>query len=572
MFKIGTATAVGVGTVASSPAMALAEGSTRSLAIPTIDTATTPVAYTTASQVTALTGFGAGHILSDPALACAEALKLISVPTYEGSGVAVHPSVYFNQNAWNGFEYWMAFTPYPSANSQLENPSIVVSHDGNTWMVPNGLTNPIEPTPVGVGNYNSDGNITVGTDGLMYLFWRTVGVPLAGETWYYKTSTDGVTWSERFVLRQDAQSVRRLVSPSFSQLADGSWVAYAVDIIPRPYRVVRIRADNLSGLATAAPEAVTIAGNTVQPWHIDVHRVSGEWQMLVQDGGPGGGDLWAAVSADGLVFTAGGACVARNSGQWNSLYYKSCFVPAIKNGIAGWDTWLTGASFVDKGSILGRTFIGFAEGAAQSVQSLTPATPDTAAVGAALQLQLLEARLGIYPWIVGDTFARPDAANLGNTDSGQPWIADVGVMKLSNKGAGPTSKANTRAVVESATRDHWVSVRLDSAPSATSQHWLLARFQDSSNFYRLGFRPGGPLTLEKLVNGTLSGVRAVPGVIFSSPGKTIGLRCSGTTLEIYVDNNRVDIVADSALASGTKVGIQADDGTAVFRSFTARVS
>lgn len=573
MLKFGTAAAVGAGamTVGSALPAAADTGALSPSAILPLETAAV-AQYTTASYVSALNGFGAGHVLTDPTLARANIAARINIPTYEGSGVAVHPSVYYNQNAWNGYEYWMAYTPYPSANSQLENPSIAVSHDGNSWVVPEGLSDPIEPVPAGGVNYNSDPNITVGNDGLMYLFWRTVGVPAAGETWYYRTSANGTLWSDRTIIREDLQSVRRLVSPSFSQLADGSWVAYAVNIVPKPYVVERLKADALLGLASAEPKSVTITGNSAQPWHIDVHRVAGEWQMLVQDGGAGGGDLWAAVSADGLNFQAGGPCISKETGQWDSLYYKSCFVPAMKNGVLGWDTWLTGATFAANGSIMGRAFIGFTQTATVLSQPQSTTTPDPAVTAAALQLQLLVARSGIYPWIIGDAFARADGPALGNADSGQVWVANVGTMKLANKAASPTNKANTRSVVDAGTADHWLTVRIDSAASATSQHWILARFQDSNNFYRLGFRPGGSLTMEKLVAGALSAVRSLSAVPITTPGVTIGLRCIGTTFEIFVNNTRVDSVVDSSLGGGTKVGIQADDGTAVFRAFTVRIS
>lgn len=573
LFKFSTATAVSAGALGLSSATPAAAGkeSLVSSAFAAGENATLPQ-YTTASYVNSLNGFGFGHILTHPISASGDRATPITIPTYDGSDVAIHPSVYYCQNAWNGYEYWMAYTPYPSAKSQLENPSIAVSHDGNTWIVPEGLTNPIEPAPPGGVNYNSDPNIVVGHDGKMYLFWRTVGVPIAGETWYFKSSFNGFSWSDRVILREDVQSVRRLVSASFSQLADGSWVAYAVDVVPRPYVPVCLRAKTLSGFATALPQPVTITGNTAQPWHMDVHRAAGEWQMLVQDGGPGGGDLWAAVSADGLHFRAGGPCIARGAGQWDSVYYKSCFVPAVKNNLFGWDTWVTGATFAAKGPIMGRTFISFATIGGSLAPPTTTDTPDPAEAITQLQLQLLAARSGIYPWIIGDSFARANSQVLGNADSGQTWVDNVGTMKLSNKAASPLAKANTRCVIETGTTDHWPSVRLDSLASATSQHWVLARFQDSNNFYRLGARLDGVLLMERHVGGVLSTVKVMYGVTLKMPGSTIGLRCVGTIFEIFVDNVKVDSLMDSALAVGTKAGIQGNDGTAVFRSFTTRIS
>ena len=51
-------------------------------------------------------------------------------PTYDGSNQAVHPSVIYVKDRFNGFKYWMAITPYPNGNDDYENPQILVSNDG----------------------------------------------------------------------------------------------------------------------------------------------------------------------------------------------------------------------------------------------------------------------------------------------------------------------------------------------------------------------------------------------------------------------------------------------------------
>jgi len=256
--------------------------------------------------------------------------------------MAVHPSVYHNPDGWNGYPYWMAMTPYPLADSAKENPSILCSVDGSTWVVPDGLTNPIDAYPGG-NAYNSDPCLTVDSAGLMWCWWRTAFRAIGPEIIAHRTSADGVTWSAMVIEWNYDYAVTgyRLVAPSASLQEDGTWVMYAVDILATPHRVVRsIRATDgiWSALETVA---ITGGASTTQPWHIDVHKVGDAWHMLVTDGGPSGGDLWAAVSEDGLNFAAGPKLVARGPG-WNSAYYKSCFLPATRNGVAGWDAWLGG--------------------------------------------------------------------------------------------------------------------------------------------------------------------------------------------------------------------------------------
>ena len=69
----------------------------------------------------------------------------IQITDYNGGDIFVHPAVLNIGEQWNGHQYWMAITPYPSGNDDFENPCIYASNDGIVWVVPNGLTNPIEP-------------------------------------------------------------------------------------------------------------------------------------------------------------------------------------------------------------------------------------------------------------------------------------------------------------------------------------------------------------------------------------------------------------------------------------------
>lgn len=116
----------------------------------------------------------------------------LNIPTYEGSGHAVHGSPVYTPYGFNGYKYWMAFTPYPNGDDQYENPSIVASNDGKNWEVPLGLTNPITPTPT--DGYNSDTCLLLDHDSnQLVCYYRPV---INGQsTVVRKTSSDGVTWS-----------------------------------------------------------------------------------------------------------------------------------------------------------------------------------------------------------------------------------------------------------------------------------------------------------------------------------------------------------------------------------------
>jgi hypothetical protein len=73
----------------------------------------------------------------------------LQIPTYDGSGQAVHPSVIDFQNeygldSWGGYRYWMVLTPFPYSQDRFENPSLFASHDGCTWIVPPEISNPLD--------------------------------------------------------------------------------------------------------------------------------------------------------------------------------------------------------------------------------------------------------------------------------------------------------------------------------------------------------------------------------------------------------------------------------------------
>jgi len=62
-----------------------------------------------------------------PVLANAPAFQ--EIPTYDGSGQAMHPDIAYFPDGWRGYKYWMVMTPYTYDSAGRENPSIVVSDD-----------------------------------------------------------------------------------------------------------------------------------------------------------------------------------------------------------------------------------------------------------------------------------------------------------------------------------------------------------------------------------------------------------------------------------------------------------
>lgn len=84
-----------------------------------------------------------------PGINDASFIKDINTPNF----AYCHPDVQYFPNGFNGYKYWMVFTPFfgvlgnTRESERYENPTIVVSNDGLNWSSPNGVKTPLQRTP-----------------------------------------------------------------------------------------------------------------------------------------------------------------------------------------------------------------------------------------------------------------------------------------------------------------------------------------------------------------------------------------------------------------------------------------
>lgn len=273
----------------------------------------------------------------------------LSIPTHvtPAGGQTTHPSVAFAPDGWNGYSYWMAHTPYPGGNDDHEDPNIVASHDGINWVVPSGLTNPIDDA-TGQPEYNSDVDLQFGPEGKLYLFWRFLDNNQAGseEKLYFSSSSNGSAWSAKKLVYQSSATTRRLVSPAFH--FDGSrWIMWAVDLVPTPNRVVRLTSSTTSPDSTWSTPTICNIGTMQsgkEPWHISVIRHGGRYVALLNDctldmSGTNG-DLLMLVSSDGVTWTnSGGPIIPRDQPGAHNALYRATLIPSVQEGVVGYRVW-----------------------------------------------------------------------------------------------------------------------------------------------------------------------------------------------------------------------------------------
>ncbi len=250
-----------------------------------------------------------------------------TVPTYDGSNEPTNPALVYAPCGWNGYTYWMAMTPFPGGNQSLENPSIVASNDGSSWVVPAGLTNPLAANPGG-GGYNNDPELLL-VGSTMMLYYQ-VTMPSAADTIKLRTSTNGTTWTT-------AQTVLTLpnyvMSPAFVYDNGTYYMWYVTSPLgcPSTTQSVSLRTSS-DGVNWGAATAVTIACPTVLPFEFEIHK-SGALFQMVYAGYPSGSScgftsLYYAESVDGITWGGTPTPILQPStcGWDNAEIYKTAFL------------------------------------------------------------------------------------------------------------------------------------------------------------------------------------------------------------------------------------------------------
>ena len=123
-------------------------------------------------------------------------------PLYlEGPGTenqVTHPDVQVLDEAWNGYRYWMGYTPNRPGTSYYENPCIAASSDGENWEFP--AENPVQPRfdseTQNENEHNCDTDLLYDpVNNRMILYWEwanDLGEPMSEIR--YRISYDGIHW------------------------------------------------------------------------------------------------------------------------------------------------------------------------------------------------------------------------------------------------------------------------------------------------------------------------------------------------------------------------------------------
>ena len=193
-----------------------------------------------------------------------------------GDNEAYHPKVLSFKDGWNGYKYWMSYTPYPQGDDSKENPHIAVSNDLIEWTTLGNLDTPTQ-TKAGL-KYNSDSHIVYNNDlNRLECYWRFVDDTKNEAIIYRRTTTDGVNWTDKEVsLLNKPRSKMDCVSPAIL-FENGQYKMWYVD----KNNTIKYRT-SIDGLNWTDGVKVDVSyTEDVKSWHLDVIHTEKGYEMLL---------------------------------------------------------------------------------------------------------------------------------------------------------------------------------------------------------------------------------------------------------------------------------------------------
>ena len=205
--------------------------------------------------------------------------KELQITTPYGNGGACHPKVVCFKEGFNGYKYWMAYTPYPKHNSKFENPCILASNDLEQWEVPKELLEPcLDDLSYNKDKriYNSDTHLLFNSDTKkLECWWRFVNDKDKEVVIYRRTSVDGIHWDAKEVVRKINN--RKLLD--YLSLS----IVYEEGI----YKIWYMFKGNIWLTATVNLKTFTVPqkmninyGKELIPWHLDVEKTPKGYEMI----------------------------------------------------------------------------------------------------------------------------------------------------------------------------------------------------------------------------------------------------------------------------------------------------
>lgn len=257
---------------------------------------------------------------------CAEAALDIQT-YYAAQNQATHPNVISFSTPWNGYRYYMAYTPYPYGNGFEENPCLAVSNDLLHWEIPDGMLNPIACAEETACDELKDTHLVYREDlnrlEMWYLGRIHSSIRDGGPLYCFrKFSYDAIHWSSYEVMYK-FESLS-LASPSivWENNRYRFWGIYYSD---KHIGLYYMESDNGLSWSKLKECSVPEAYET-QLWHGTVIPTKEGYSFVwVGKNGINADRIYYSKSTDGFVFDEP-SIIVENDTKWKSLYRPALLI------------------------------------------------------------------------------------------------------------------------------------------------------------------------------------------------------------------------------------------------------
>lgn len=203
----------------------------------------------------------------------------LKLQNYLGNTQNIHPKVLFFENGWNGFNYWMAYTPYPGGQVQHENPCIAASVDGMAWITPNGLDNPLEFRPTTEDRpsaYNSDTHLVYNNDtNELECWWRSYDPTAAQNCIKRRVSSNGIDWQPTEIIFNYGDSPQESQAVIYENGIYRYWACNAG-------KVIYTESADVFDFPAFTIVPIDFEGSGIYAWHMDVINTPKGLEFAIQ--------------------------------------------------------------------------------------------------------------------------------------------------------------------------------------------------------------------------------------------------------------------------------------------------
>ena len=196
----------------------------------------------------------------------------LDIPTYDGSGQAVHPSLLVQdggQTQSNSPRFVLSFTPYTDTDDRVENPSVVISDDGLSFREEKAGLNPLVPAPE--KDHNDDPELFFADGKYCILYLETMRPEK--QSLILLESADRIHWDKRVLHVEDLTQGHScfMLSPTYVEKDGVAYLFYVNRDAEGGYRIEHVTGKDIYSLDFGTRNPVKVVNLKDElPWHLAI--------------------------------------------------------------------------------------------------------------------------------------------------------------------------------------------------------------------------------------------------------------------------------------------------------------